>query len=228
MMRKPDVLLLDAGNTLVFLDHEALAEVAHKAGLSVSADALFRAEPTAKRAYEQGMLEGLDHEAGWLLHMRVIFEAAGLDAASAEIASKASRLAQDEFNLWRRVPPELPAALTRARAAGVRLGIISNAEGTLLALLERVDLARYFEHVIDSGLEGVRKPEPEIFLRGLARMGVTAERALYAGDIPQVDIDGARGVGMDAVLIDALDHYPSYTGAPRFASVSDLITAFGI
>ncbi len=227
-MRRPEVLLLDAGNTIVFLDHEALALAAYDVGIDVQAEALKRVEPIAKRAYEAKMREGMSHEDGWVLHMQVIYEAAGLDPEHARIATRSCQRAHEAFNLWRKVPQDLAAALERALSAGLRLGIISNSEGHLAALLQRVDLARYFEHVLDSGLEGVRKPDPEIFLRGLARMNVAPERAMYAGDIPRIDVDGARAVGMEAVLVDSFDHYPDYVEAPRFASVAALLLAMGI
>jgi putative hydrolase of the HAD superfamily len=76
---------------------------------------------------------------------------------------------------------------------------------------------------VDSALEGVRKPDPEIFRRALARMGVSAERAIYAGDIPSVDVDGAHAAGMQAALIDPLDFYPDHTSSRRFASVAELV-----
>ncbi len=227
-MQRPDVLLLDAGNTLVFLDHEALALAAREVGVVTTAEALSRAEPTAKRAYEAKMHDGMSHEEGWLLHMQVIFEAVGVDVGSARRATEAAERAHASFNLWRKVPRELPAALERALTAGLRLGIISNSEGQLSELLQRVGLTQYFEQVVDSGLEGVRKPDPEIFLRGLSRMGVAPSRAMYAGDIPKIDVDGARAVGMDAVLIDSRNHYPTYTAAPRLTSVAELLRELGI
>ena len=79
--QKPALLLLDAGNTLVFLDHGALSEAARHAGLTVEASALARAEPLAKRRYENAMKEGVSHEEGWTLHMRANFELAGLSVA---------------------------------------------------------------------------------------------------------------------------------------------------
>jgi putative hydrolase of the HAD superfamily len=227
-LERPELLLLDAGNTVVFLDYGALAEAASGAGLAVSADALARAEPTAKRRYEAAMRSGVSHEDGWTLHMQAIFEAAGLSSEGARAATVAARAAHDDFNLWRRVPSELPGALARARAAGLRVGIVSNSEGQLLELLARLGITHLFEHVLDSGVEGVRKPDPAIFQRALARFGTQASRALYAGDIPQVDVDGARAAGMDAVLIDPLDHYPDYTDAQRFPSVAALLGALGL
>lgn len=224
---KPALLLLDAGNTVVFLDHEALSQAALDADVHVSAEALARAEAVAKRRYEAAMRQGVSHEDGWHLHMRVIFEAAGVPRERAHEAALAARRAHDAFNLWRRVPPDLKDALARARRAGMRCGVVSNSEGQLAALFERSGLSSEFEHVLDSALEGVRKPDPEIFRRALARFEVPAERALYAGDIPEVDVVGARAVGMQAALIDPLGHYPDYRDAPRFASVAELVSALG-
>ncbi len=225
MLRKPKVVLFDAGNTLVFLDHGALLVAAGAHGAALDAQTLSRAETAAKKRYEAEMTTGMSHEEGWHVYMRTLFETVGLDGAAAEAAAREARRMHDEFNLWRKVPDDLRPALERGRACGLRFGVVSNSEGTIASLLEQVELASYFEYVLDSAVEGVRKPDPEIFRRALARMQVHARDALYAGDIPRVDVDGARAAGMDAVLIDALSHYPDYTGAPRFTSVAALLEA---
>jgi HAD superfamily hydrolase (TIGR01509 family) len=222
-LARPQLLLLDAGNTLVFLDHAAVAQAAATVSVQVSAEALERGEPTAKRRYEQALRQGVSHEDGWQLYMRSIYEAAGVSAEQAVQATKGAQTEHERFNLWRKVPPDLKPALDRALAGGIRLGVVSNSEGKLDALFERVGLHGYFEHVVDSALEGVRKPDPEIFHRALRRFGVPASAALYAGDIPQVDVDGARGAGLDGVLIDPFDHYADYREARRFDSVAALI-----
>jgi FMN phosphatase YigB (HAD superfamily) len=222
-LRVPKVLLFDAGNTLVYLDHDALAAAAHAVTGGLGGDALRRAEPLAKKSYEAGLSAGMSHEDGWHLYIRTIFEGAGVGFLEAAEAARAARVVHDDFNLWRKMPPELPVALARGLNAGLRYGIVSNSEGRLNELLERVGILPYFEVVVDSALEGVRKPDPEIFLRALSRMQASAAETMYAGDIPNVDVDGARNAGLDAVLIDTLGHYPIYNGAPRFASVAALI-----
>lgn len=226
-MLRPAALLLDAGNTLVYLDHVAVARAAQDAGIALSAADLARAEPSAKRRYETFLTSGMSHEAGWDLYMQVLLESAGATHTEAERALSAIKQEHARFNLWRSVPEGLREALVRARAAGIRLGVVSNSEGRLAALFERVGLAQYFEVVLDSALEGVRKPDPEIFRRALVRMQVAPAAALYAGDIPSVDVVGARAAGMGAVLIDTFDHYPSFDEAPRFASVMALLAAMG-
>jgi putative hydrolase of the HAD superfamily len=225
--QRPRALLLDAGNTLVYLDHVAVSAAAAQAGVSVTAEALRPAEPLAKRRYEAAMRQGVSHASGWDLHMQALYECAGLPPELARLACAAAAREHERFNLWRSVQDELPAALARARAAGLRLGVVSNSEGRLSELFARLALSQYFELIVDSALEGVRKPDPEIFRRALARMQLAPEDALYAGDIPEVDVVGARAAGMQAVLIDTCDHYPDYHDAPRYASVSALLSALG-
>jgi FMN phosphatase YigB (HAD superfamily) len=53
-------------------------------------------------------------------------------------------------------------------------------------------------------------------------MGARAESAIYVGDVPAVDVDGARAAGLFAILIDADDHYPEYDAAPRIRSIAEL------
>ena len=219
----PKVVLFDAGNTLVFLDHEALAEAGREAGLSTSGAALRATEPLAKQRYEAALTRGMSHEAGWNLYIETIFTAAGVELVRAREATVAARRMHDAFNLWRKVPADLRPALDQGKRAGLRYGVVSNSEGKLSELFTKVGLDGYFEHVIDSALEGVRKPDPEIFRRALARMQVGPKDALYVGDIPHVDIDGARAAGIHAVLVDTLGHYQSYSGAPRFESVAALM-----
>jgi HAD superfamily hydrolase (TIGR01549 family) len=227
-LQRPSVILFDVGNTLSYLDHDVLAHIAGQVGAPIPAAKLSRAEAVAKRRYEEILRQGASHEGGWLLYMRAIFEAAGLSDEDATRVAGAAKREHERFNLWRKVPDGLIAGLTRVRASGVRLGIVSNSEGALLALLKRVGLAEHFETVVDSGLEGVRKPDPAIFRLALARMGVGPERVLYAGDIPEVDVVGARAAGLAAVLIDTLDHYPNFRDAPRFNSVLALLEALGL
>jgi len=49
---------------------------------------------------------------------------------------------------------------------------------------------------------GVEKLDPRIFEMALARAGVRPAEAVYVGDLYAVDVLGARGAGMEAILID--------------------------
>lgn len=215
-----ELVLLDAGNTVVFLDHDAVADIATSHGHAVDARVLREVEGVAKRRYETLLQQGVSHEDAWGLYLRALLEEGGLEAATALSLIVPLRRAHDAFNLWRRVPPDLRPALALLRAAGIRVAIVSNSEGKLAELFLRVGLEGEFETIVDSFFEGVRKPDPEIFHRALRRLNVPASRAIYLGDIPGVDIDGAHAAGLQAALVDALDFYPEHTQSPRFPSVA--------
>lgn len=222
---RPDALFVDAGDTVLFLDPQALSAAAAELGERVEPAAIAAAQHPSKRAYQAHLSRGESHEDGWGVLVGDMLARAGVAPARVRELLPGLRRAHDDFYFWRTVPADLPGALARARAAGLRLGVISNSEGRLTSVLERVGLLSSFDLVVDSHLEGVAKPDPAIFLRALERLGVAAERSVYAGDIPEVDVEGARAVGMHGVLVDQPGHFAATPGLPRVASVGELIDA---
>jgi len=85
---------------------------------------------------------------------------------------------------------------------GVRLAVVSNWDSRLPQVLEMLELTAYFEQVAVSHLEGVEKPDPQIFHRVLERMDIGPQGAVHVGDVPELDLDGARAAGIDGVLVD--------------------------
>ncbi|HZE97761.1 MAG TPA: HAD-IA family hydrolase, partial [Planctomycetota bacterium] len=59
-----------------------------------------------------------------------------------------------------------------------------------------------FETVLDSGEEGIEKPDPRIFHEAVKRTGASLEQSLYIGDMYHIDVAGARAAGMHVVLLD--------------------------
>lgn len=218
------LLLLDAGNTVIYLDHDAVADIATSHGVSVDGRVLRAREGDAKRRYEALMAAGVPHEDGWGMYLRTLLEAAGVEAERARELVGPLRLAHDAMNLWRRVPASLPPALARWKASGRRVAIVSNSEGRLAEIFERVGLGDAFEAIVDSHYEGVRKPDPEIFHRALGRLRVAPDDAIYLGDIPGVDVAGAHAASMRAVLVDTLGFYPD-AGVPTVHDVATYIAS---
>src|SRR5262249_5769603 len=99
-------------------------------------------------------------------------------------------------NFWCLVPEGLVDALGAARAAGVRVAVVSNSEGVLAAFFDRLGIGAAFDLVVDSGVVGVEKPDPGIFRVALDRFGLRAERALHLGDNFSTDVLGARAAGI--------------------------------
>lgn len=98
--------------------------------------------------------------------------------------------------------PEVPGVLELLRARGYRLGIISNWEPRLVRLCQSHGIGEAFDFVLASEAEGYAKPGPYLFRRALDLAGVGADRAVHIGDSFDQDVLGARGVGIDAVLLD--------------------------
>lgn len=143
-------------------------------------------------------------EDGYWLHFasRTIERASG--PAPAAFSREALQRLREEFRAieaWEVFSDVVPtlAALERA---GVRMGIVSNWDSRLPDVLEMLGLARFFPVVTISCLEGIEKPDPELFRRALARLGAPADRTLHVGDVPELDLEGARAAGIDAVLVD--------------------------
>jgi len=111
------------------------------------------------------------------------------------------RRAFRDTGAWK-VYPDVVPALVELRAAGARVGVVSNWDSRLPRLLERLGLAPFFDAVGVSHLEGIEKPDPELFHRVLRRLEARPEQALHVGDVPEVDLAGARAAGLDAALID--------------------------
>ena len=109
-----------------------------------------------------------------------------------------------EKNLWGNVRERTDETLDELRRRGYRLGVISNADGQVEAMLGAVGLRPHFELVIDSGVVGIDKPDPRIFQLAAGRLGIQPAEAVYVGDIYEIDVQGARAAGMHAVLIDPL------------------------
>jgi len=98
------------------------------------------------------------------------------------------------------VGPDEPMveAVRRAKAAGIKTGLISNSWGDGMAY-DPALLEELFDAVVISGDVGLHKPEPEIFTMGAERIGVAPEECVFVDDLRE-NCEGAEAVGMKAIL----------------------------
>lgn len=220
------LLSLDAGNTIVFLDHEACAEIVSGVlGRAVAGAAIERAEGVAKKRLDaQQLLPPLtdnDITPAWSAFMATLVQiATEVDEARAAACTRALWREHRRFNLWRKVPDGLVDAVTAVRARGVPVVVVSNSEGQLELLFDKLGIGGAFDLVIDSHVVGVEKPDPRIFELALRRFDVPAARALHLGDTWATDVVGARAAGLQVALIDPFGHYEGqYPDVPRVSGV---------
>jgi putative hydrolase of the HAD superfamily len=83
---------------------------------------------------------------------------------------------------------------------GYQLGIITNGRGEFQAnAISGLGIQAYFDAILISELEQVRKPEVEIFNRAITRLGGTAQNSVFVGDNPQADIMGAKNAHLRTI-----------------------------
>jgi putative hydrolase of the HAD superfamily len=148
----------------------------------------------------------------WLRFASSTIGRAGGAAREASLADQALPRLREAFRdpaAWR-VYPDVVPALESLEAAGVRLAVVSNWDSRLPALLDDLGLATHFDAVVVSHLVGAEKPSPEIFRRALAELDAEPASALHVGDLPDLDLAGARAAHIDAVLVDRRGRFPDH------------------
>lgn len=102
-------------------------------------------------------------------------------------------------------------------------GLLTNASKNIMALQSSLGLDGYLDFVITSQEVGADKPEPPVFLAALERAQVQPAEAIHVGDHYNVDVTGARNVGIQPILLDRYNTYPEVTDCPRIRSLAELV-----
>jgi putative hydrolase of the HAD superfamily len=146
---------------------------------------------------------------------------AALQAAADELV--VAEAAAEHFALYEDTVP----ALERVRAAGLRSYVVSNHIWRLPEVIEalglwRADGSGLIAEVMTSARVGYRKPHPRIFEAAAAMTGEPVEALLYVGDNVAHDVEGARAVGMRAVLIDRDGKHEGLAGVDVVRSLMEV------
>jgi len=215
------VLLLDVGGTIVGPNFRRIADELMVEGLEVTLEALVEADRAVRFDLDRDdHIRATSDADRWSEYMGGLVTRAGL-CASPDAAVRRLRAYHDEHNLWEEIHPGVVEALERLQSR-YRLGVVSNANGTVRAKLHRIGLGRFFEHIVDSAEEGVEKPDPRIFHAALDRMGASPAETAYVGDLYHVDVVGARAAGLHPILLDPGDHY-AHCDCPRVPTLGHLL-----
>ena len=204
-----DTLFLDAGGTLITMNFAIIARELAALGAPVAPDLLGRAEaaarPLVSRAVASGgSTEGRDVFSVYvdLVLRRVLPHDDAARTALVRALVPRIRFPGRSLELWNAVIPGVPEALEALRAAGFRLIVVSNADGTVEEGLTRAGLRPHLHAVVDSQVVGFEKPDPRIFTHALSLHDSDPARTLHVGDMYAADVVGARAAGVHALLLD--------------------------
>jgi putative hydrolase of the HAD superfamily len=115
------------------------------------------------------------------------------------------------------IETEILDAIDSLRAAGIRVGLVSDAGADDVESWERSPLKDRFDTTVFSYRLGIRKPDPRIYRYALDALGVAAADSLFVGDGGSDEHRGARAVGMQAVFVTRLmkRYWPELVDARR-------------
>jgi putative hydrolase of the HAD superfamily len=223
-MRPYDAVLLDAGNTLVFVDGVRVHTILGEFGAEIERAEFQALEREARLVLSRRMGEEAtgDDAQVWRDYFTTLIARSGVPTARMGDAGEAIRTSHEARHMWTFVREGTHAAVAAVRERGYRTAVVSNADGRVEALLEERGLTDHLEFVIDSEVVGVKKPDRRIFDLAVERLGLPADRVLYVGDLYAVDVLGARAAGLDALLLDPFDAFAHLDGVPRIPNVLEL------
>jgi putative hydrolase of the HAD superfamily len=207
---------------------EIEAKVLKNFGIEVTPDALVRPiivadefiyNEIARRALSARSRE--EKTALYLRYQEIVLREAGIKCRQEVIFKLLREMQQSRMDLV--LYDDVAPVLDELKSQGLILGLISNIEQDMTEIFSRLKLPAWLTVLVTSQDAGAGKPRPEIFRYALERAGVKPAEALYIGDQYQVDVVGARGAGMKAILLDRGDYYKDITDCPRIRSLAEVV-----
>jgi FMN phosphatase YigB (HAD superfamily) len=232
MSDAPAAVLLDAGGVFVLPDPERILGAFTRAECSVPRKVLADAHYRAAARFGTHLDVEANWTEAWLDYLQTYVDECGVPQ---DRRDEAHRHLDSEFAdaaLWVEPVPGSREGLQALADTGVRLGIVSNADGMMGPRLAQLELCQVgpgigvdIECVVDSGNVGVMKPDPRIFEAALDLLGLDADQVWYVGDMPAIDVVGARRAGIRPFLMDPLGLHldASYERIPSLAALAELI-----
>lgn len=191
-LSRPRAVLFDFGGVLAASPLHAFAGYEERNGLPEGL--LRRMNSTNPDTNAWAQYERRDVDASGFT---VLFEAEAAALGHAVSASEVLQLLEVDLR------PEMLEALRRLRANGLRLGLLTNNVSPIECPGPLDELVALFDVVVQSSVEGVRKPEPAFYERALQRLeGIAAGDVVFLDDLG-INLKPARSMGMTAIKVSS-------------------------
>jgi putative hydrolase of the HAD superfamily len=103
--------------------------------------------------------------------------------------------------------PDAYTLLSALEERKLIIGAVSNWVWSLPELLHALDLVKHFDFIAASARIGYEKPHPRIFEWALEQAKAEPASVIHVGDHITADVEGARAVGIEGILLDRTGHY---------------------
>lgn len=213
VVKQPKVIFLDAVGTLFGVRGsvgKVYATLAQRFGVEVADEPLNKAFYQVFGATNPPVFPGVEplqipaHEFEWWKAIAYrTFEQAGVVNQFADFSAFFDEVYAHFMtpSPWYVYPDVLPA-LQSWRLMGIELGIISNFDSRIYAVLQSLELNYFFSSITICTEVAAAKPEPKIFLTALKKHNCQPQEAWHIGDSFKEDYQGASAVGLRAILIN--------------------------
>jgi HAD superfamily hydrolase (TIGR01662 family) len=206
------VVLFDLGSTLIYFSGDwpevsqqgqaTLVQTLLQGGLKLDSGA-FRTQLQASldEYFSSRDSEMIEHTTGAIL--RSLLSRWGYADLPESLLSSALQAMYQISEAYWHVETESQAALEDLRRQGYRLGLISNAadDANVQRLVHKAALRPYFDVILTSAAQGIRKPHPRIFYTALETWQAVPSQAVMVGDTLSADIQGANNLGIYSVWV---------------------------
>ncbi len=214
-----DALLLDFGNVISISVFERQRENEAVLGLAPGTlDWRGPIDPDGDSLWQKMTAGALSERDYWALRAAEVGRMLGHDAWTPLDFHRAIR-GTDPNRIVREAARRTVRA---ARAAGLRVGVVSNELELFWGrdFMDRLDLLREVDVLVDATHSGVLKPDPRAYRTALGALGVAAQRALFVDDQSR-NVEGARAAGLDAVFFDIADAEGSFARVRARLGIDD-------
>jgi len=228
---KYTTITFDVGGVLMSMDRECVAReyiaLAKARGIALDFDATLRLYstlddeiPARARMAPPLSLDARVSENFWKTLFADGWMRLGLPQDNAVVNRMYTMFARGDFNrLFDDVRPALDALKQRGRT----LGVVSNFTANCGQVLQTLGIANYFSFLVVSAMVRVEKPDRGIFDHATRVAQKSLNDLVHVGDGTRNDVDGARGAGWNAILLDRDNWYPDYKVVPRVRRLTELI-----
>ncbi len=166
--------------------------------------AVFEVEPAAFRelwhrnrlAYDRG---DLSPEMYWSILAQ--------DAGKQLVPEQVTQLCEWDLEMWGRDNPVMVEWLEQIHSSGIKTGLLSNMPHDMIGYVrDRFDWLKHFDHQTFSAEVSLIKPDAAIYEHSLRGVGAAASETIFVDD-REVNVEGARAVGMAAIQFRSVEQF---------------------
>jgi len=179
---------------------EVLRRILESYGVRISCGDAARAHSESEKRFDASEMAKTG-SVFWVKWNMKLLERLGVEENKEFLAKKIDELWWDYARL--EVYPDVVETVIHLRNRGIKLGIVTNGlQKDYQQILGKLALTGYFDVVVGVDTCAKAKPDKEVFLYAVKKLGVNLKETLFVGDSIKYDFEGAKKAGLKPLLIN--------------------------